>query len=108
MKFLLNENVSKAVSFALAQMGYEAVMSRDYLGKGITDREMLDKAVKEGWIIITCDTDFGYLVYKQGLDRVGVVLLRLKDQRPENQVKVVKSALEKCVVEKGKFISLKD
>lgn len=108
LKFLLNENVSEAVSFALARLGYEAVMSRDYLGKGVTDREILDRAVKEEWIVITCDTDFGYMVHKQGMDHVGVVLLRLKDQRPANQVKAVEKALKKSLIEKGKFVSLKD
>ncbi len=108
MRFLLNENVSEAVLQTLTRLGYKAVMSRDYVGKGATDREILDKAIEEEWIIITCDNDFGYLIYKQGMEHVGVVLLRLKDQRPSNQARVIEKALRDGLIEKGKFIALKD
>ncbi|MGB9804974.1 DUF5615 family PIN-like protein [Desulfofundulus sp.] len=108
MRFLLNENISNAVARALRESGYEAVMVRDYLGKGVSDAAILKKAVEEGWIVVTCDTDFGDLVFNQGKPHVGVVLLRLKEQRPENQVKVLEKALQNGSIQVGKFISLKD
>lgn len=106
MKFLLDENVSGAVLLTLTRMGHAAVMSRNYVGRGAADREMLAAAASEGWIVVTCDPGFWRLAREHG--KVGAVLLKLKNLRPENQVKAVKSALEKGLIAKGRPVSLKD
>lgn len=56
---------------------------------GLTDEEILDKAYKEDFIVITCDKDFGELVYKHQLPHKGIVLLRLKDETLTSKIAVL-------------------
>ncbi|MGB9886499.1 MAG: DUF5615 family PIN-like protein [Moorellales bacterium] len=89
-------------------MGHEAEMARDVLGPGATDTSILEKAVREGSIIITADHHFGDLVFKGGKHHVGVVLLRLKDQRAANQVRKILEALQTGQVKSGVFVTIRD
>jgi len=60
---------------------------------GANDAEILDRAVSEGWIVVTNDKDFGEMVFRRGLAHRGVVLLRLRDERAENKVRIMKVVL---------------
>ena len=44
---------------------------------------------QEDRILITCDKDFGDLVFRELRSHVGVVLLRLKDYRPKTIIHVL-------------------
>jgi predicted nuclease of predicted toxin-antitoxin system len=55
--------------------------------------EILDWAVFEGRIVVTNDKDFGELVYRSGWEHRGVILLRLRDERAENKVRMMKVVL---------------
>lgn len=57
------------------------------------DEQILQCAVSEGRIVVTNDKDFGEMVFRSGQAHRGVVLLRLRDERAENKVKVVKAVL---------------
>jgi predicted nuclease of predicted toxin-antitoxin system len=57
------------------------------------DEEILDCAVSEGRIVVTNDKDFGEMVFHRGLAHRSVVLLRLRDERAENKVRMMKVAL---------------
>ena len=57
------------------------------------DEEILDRAVSEGRIVVTNDKDFGEMVFRSGLVHRGVVLLRLRDERAENKVRMMKVVL---------------
>lgn len=50
-------------------------------------------AVSEGRIVVTNDKDFGEMVFRSGRAHRGVVLLRLRDERAENKVRMMKVAL---------------
>jgi predicted nuclease of predicted toxin-antitoxin system len=51
---------------------------------GASDREVLEMAVAEGRILLTFDRDFGWLVYRAGLEAPrGVILFRLVPTSPE-------------------------
>jgi len=56
------------------------------------DKEILDRAVSEGRIVVTNDKDFE-LVYRSGWEHRGVVLLRLRDERAESKVRIMKIVL---------------
>ena len=62
--------------------------------RGAGDDSVVDKALKENWILITSDKDFGEKIYKEGRPHKGVILLRLEDERPTNKVAVLKKLLE--------------
>jgi len=57
------------------------------------DEDILDRAVSEGRILVTNDKDFGEMIYRSGRAHRGVVLLRLRDERAENKVRIVKIVL---------------
>ena len=78
MKFLIDENLGSSISKWLRQQGYDvACIGTDY--SGIDDVDVLKKAYEENRILITCDTDFGRLVFKDQQPHCGIVLLRMAD-----------------------------
>ena len=92
MKFIVDECVGPFVANWLKQNGYDVISIHDDL-PGIDDELIIDKAIKEGRIIITSDKDFGDIVFKDKKDHNGIVLLRLVDERPHNKIAVLKEVL---------------
>jgi len=62
--------------------------------RGETDGEVLRAAVVEDRILITNDKDFGEMIFREGREHRGVVLLRLQDERAENKRRVLESLLK--------------
>ena len=78
MKFLIDENLGSSVSKWLRQQGHDVVcIGNDF--SGIDDATVLKKAYDEHRILITCDTDFGELVFKDQQAHRGIVLLRMSN-----------------------------
>lgn len=76
------------------------------------DKEILERAVSEGRMVITMDKDFGELVYNSGLPHAGVLLLRLESASSNEKVKVVEHIFNNysekllnkfCVYKNGKL-----
>ncbi len=81
MNFLLDVNASGAVSKWLIKRGHD-VVEVGLKDPKMSDREILDWAVKEKRIIITTDNDFEEMIWRQGRPHCGV--LRLENlPRPE-------------------------
>lgn len=94
MKFLVDETMGRKVTQYLQSKGHDVV----YVGEefaGEDDKFILAKAVQENRIVITLDKDFGDLVFFHSLPYKGVVLLRLRDERVENRIKVIERLLAK-------------
>ncbi len=62
--------------------------------RGLDDERIVEKASNENYILITNDKDFGELVFRMRKPHKGVILLRLKDERPKNKIAVLKRVLE--------------
>lgn len=92
MKFLVDESAGIEVSRKLKQMSFDTISVIQSM-KGADDEDIIRRAVDENRVIITNDKDFGWLasLYKPP----GVVLLRLKDERTENKVKMVSHIIKK-------------
>jgi predicted nuclease of predicted toxin-antitoxin system len=60
----------------------------------LDDERILEKAYHGNYILITNDKDFGELVFRMMKPHKGVILLRLKDERPKNKIAVLKRVLE--------------
>src|SRR3989344_7598132 len=94
LKFLADENVSTYVVKSLRHKGYDTKDIKEEKLFGISDREVLSIAVQDNRTVITHDKDFANLInYKQEKHK-GVILLRLKNQTPENVVKIFIPILE--------------
>jgi len=92
MKFLVDECTGTSVVACLRDEGHDAVAVVEVMPEA-DDEEILARAVSEGRIVVTNDKDFGELVYRSGWEHRGVVLLRLRDERAENKVRMMKVAL---------------
>ena len=82
MRFLVDENVGPSVALWLSTSGHNAASVHLEM-RGMSDREIIRRASEEDRILITCDKDFGDLVFRELRSHVGVVLLRLEGYRPE-------------------------
>jgi predicted nuclease of predicted toxin-antitoxin system len=57
---------------------------------GASDREVLEMAVAESRTLLTFDNDFGWLVYRVGLEAPrGVILFRLVPVEPEEPAQLL-------------------
>ncbi len=85
-KFLLDENIGLKVYHELKSRGYH-VQSILVEQRGASDEEVIETAIRHNKIIVTIDKDFGYLA--QAYKPPGVVILRLRDPRVPNRIKVI-------------------
>ena len=54
--------------------------------RGLDDLSILQRAFAEDRIVVTCDKDYGELVYRLGQPHKGVVLLRLEDETTGSKI----------------------
>lgn len=62
--------------------------------RGADDGDIIEKAYREGRILITNDKDFGEKVFKERRRHRGVILLRLEDERSANKIEVLRRLFE--------------
>lgn len=92
LKFLVDECIGITVFRWLKQEGYNVVAVCDVM-PGATDDAVLAYAYSLDCVLITSDKDFGDMIFKTASNHVGVILLRLVDQRPDQQIKTLKRLL---------------
>ena len=81
MKFLLDVNVGSTIAHALTKLGHN-VIRMALVDPTALDLDILERAVSEGRIIITYDSDFSELVYRYGgLQPPAIIYIRFE---PEN------------------------
>ena len=78
MKLLANENfpmiskrLIKEAGFDITHIGEEAF--------GIMDEEVVELSIKEERVILTFDSDYGTLIFREGYRPYGVIYLRFKE-----------------------------
>ncbi|MBU2446430.1 MAG: DUF5615 family PIN-like protein [Bacteroidetes bacterium] len=83
MKFLANENFPLASVIKLKEAKLD-LASIGIDNPSISDKEVIEAAIKENRIILTFDKDYGELVYKFGYKpKAGVIYFRRKRYQPE-------------------------
>lgn len=93
MRFLIDECVGPTVAQWLRQEGHD-VCSVFEEARGATDEELVHKAHRENRILLTTDKDFGEKAFRERRSHRGIVLLRLQDERPMNQVRIIRRLLQ--------------
>ena len=82
MKFMANENIPNASTRQLTENGINVFSITEQMPES-TDRAILEKANKDNYIIITFDSDYGELIYKNKLPKpAGVVFFRFFPETP--------------------------
>ena len=82
MRFLLDENISQTVTRNLRRSGFKAVHVLDAGLGGADDEHIFEFAHKKKLTIITHDKDFGNIIRFPVIRHYGVIILRLRNQKP--------------------------
>jgi predicted nuclease of predicted toxin-antitoxin system len=81
VRLLVDANLPPHLARLLRERGYEASHVGE-IGLGIAgDREILERAREQGWVVVTFDLDFAELAAASGGRPAGVILLRLRSAR---------------------------
>ena len=111
MKLLADESVERIIVERLRQAGH----SVDYIAEmapGITDDDVLIRAVKNSDLLLTGDKDFGELVFRQRLTHNGILLIRLAGLSNQSKAETIVEVLLNheselsnafCVVSRGRL-----
>ena len=92
MKFIIDVDVGYKVEEYLSENNINILTIRSINPK-MTDREILQLAVKENRIVITMAKDFGGLIFNSNFDHSGVLLLRLEDAASIEKIKIIDDIL---------------
>ena len=92
LKFIVDECTGPGVADWLLSQGHDVCSVYDSR-RGISDDDVLAIANREARIIITNDKDFGQKIYRDRKEHRGVILLRLGDERTENEIRVLRKLL---------------
>jgi predicted nuclease of predicted toxin-antitoxin system len=94
MRFLANENFPGQAVFALRELGHDVTWIRE-ISPGASDIQVLERAQREGQVLITFDKDFGELAFRYGLpSSCGIILFRISIPSPEYVANVASAALQ--------------
>lgn len=103
IKFLLDANLSPETAKFLRNLGWETKsLLEENLGE-ISDEAVVILAKREKRLIITHDLDFGEIYHFKEEGKVGILVLRLKDQTVESTNKILLQFLKKKIIEKQKL-----
>jgi len=92
MRLIVDECTGPAVARWLGGQGHDVV----YIGDetiGLKDTEVIARAAAERRILLTNDRDFGDIIFRAQLPHSGVVLLRLRNERPASKIAVLERLL---------------
>ncbi|MCC7201110.1 MAG: DUF5615 family PIN-like protein [Nitrospirae bacterium] len=84
MKFLADMGVSMSTVLALREHGHEAVHLREENLGRLPDGAIMEKARREGRIVLTFDLDFGDILAASAQTLPSVIIFRLHNQIPSS------------------------
>ncbi len=98
--FLADENLSPETADYLESLGHTChSLTRDG-PRQISDRQVAALAESESRIILTHDLDFGEIYYSAADGRIGVLVLRLRNQTVESVNRILTRFLQSPALDK--------
>ena len=88
MKFVADEGIDKEIVKSLRFTGHDVYYIAES-APGSTDEKVLHSANKDDRILITRDTDFGDLVFRDRMVHSGIILNRLHSLTSEEKAQIV-------------------
>ncbi len=92
MKLIADENIDKIIVDFLRREKKEVLYIAEFK-KGISDEEIIKIANREKSVLLTCDKDFGEMVFRQKKINEGVILIRLAGLSPLKKAQIVVEAI---------------
>ncbi|MEO0041736.1 MAG: hypothetical protein RL329_1184 [Bacteroidota bacterium] len=74
--FLTDENIDAEVVAYLRQEGLDVLDIKEQEWFGMPDIEILQKSYEQNRVVVSQDSDFGTLVYRDNIDFCGIIYLR--------------------------------
>jgi len=110
MKFLANMGISPDTVKFLHDLGYEAVHLHEEGLDRLPDPDILRKARREGYVLLTSDLDFGELLAHGGEALPSVVVFRLSNMHPESVNRHLAEVIKRfdTDLERGAIVSVTD
>jgi predicted nuclease of predicted toxin-antitoxin system len=103
LKFLLDAALSPETANFLQKLGYDTEDLISLKLHHLIDEEVIRLAKRKRRIIVTFDLDFGQLYHFKFKGKVGIIILRLKNQTVESVNETLKNFLRRGIVEKQKL-----
>ncbi|MBN2316791.1 MAG: DUF5615 family PIN-like protein [Sedimentisphaerales bacterium] len=107
MRFLVDNPVSPLIAEMLRKGGHDAVHVRDYALQTAPDIVIFERASKENRIIISADTDFGFIMARSKKDKPSIIIFHHSfPHRPEQQGRLLLDNLAQLstALDEGSFI----
>ena len=106
MRFLIDRCAGTLIAQWLRAQGHDVAESRER-GPDPSDHILLAWAAQESRILVTIDTDFGQLVFVEGLPHSGLV--RLPDVRSNERLQIIQELIERfqSELEAGSIITVR-
>jgi predicted nuclease of predicted toxin-antitoxin system len=93
VKFLADENISQKVVNSLRSKSIDIISLKE-LTSGVSDETVLYIANQQQRVLITFDSDFSELIFKQKLKSRGVILLKFTPRSSQQVVEIISNALK--------------
>ena len=94
MNFVADEGLDRPIVERLRRDGHLVSYIAE-MDAGISDESVLELANRQNALLLTCDKDFGELVFREKRLTQGVVLVRLAGLSSETKAAMVASAVAK-------------
>lgn len=110
MKLLLDQGTPRSAAARLRQAGLDAVHTGETGLAEAEDDEIIQRATKEGRIIVTLDADFHTLLALTQASKPSVIRIRIEGLRAEEFCGLLLQVLHQCAEElaAGAMVSVND
>ena len=110
MKFLADMNIWPGAVRALRELGHDAIHLGEQGLQRLPDSKILDKAKREGRVVLTFDLDFGALLAAGPTSMPSVILFRLRNMTPQSVTPRLFEILSVCQddLESGAIVVVAD
>jgi predicted nuclease of predicted toxin-antitoxin system len=98
--FLVDESVTQKIREWLKKQGFDTINVSDTHLKGSRDLSIADYAAKNGFTIITLDTDFAQIYHNSPKGTLGVIVVRAKPSTPDVIIELMEKAHGKINLKK--------
>ena len=110
MKFLTDENIAISVVNFLRAKGFDVKDIKEEKLFGLADRKILELAINEERVVLTHDKDFVKIARNIVKKNSGIILIRCKNQNPDNVktilIRVLESEVERKI--RGNLVIISD